>query len=81
MSSENRRNVVPNRDSGWDVKKAGAARASAHADTQAQAIARAKEIVHRAGGGEVTIHGRDGRIRGSDTVKPGNDPNPPRDRR
>lgn len=81
MSSDNRRNVVPNKDGGWDVKKADAGRASAHADTQAQAIARAKEIVHRAGGGEVTIHGRDGKIRDSDTVKPGNDPNPPRDKR
>ncbi|MDP3984720.1 MAG: DUF2188 domain-containing protein [Acidimicrobiia bacterium] len=33
------------------------------------------------GGGEVTIHGRDGRIRDSDTVPPGHDPNPPRDKR
>jgi hypothetical protein len=49
-------------------------RRSAHADTQAEAIARAKEIVHNAGGGEVTIHGRDGQIRAKDTVDPGNDP-------
>lgn len=81
MSSDNRRNVVPNKDGGWDIKKADAKRASGHADTQAEAIARAKEIVHKAGGGEVTIHGRDGKIRDSDTVKPGNDPNPPRDKK
>jgi hypothetical protein len=32
------------------------------------------------GGGELTIKGRDGLIRSKDTVAPGNDPNPPRDR-
>ncbi|MFF1530290.1 DUF2188 domain-containing protein [Cellulomonas sp. NPDC058312] len=42
--------------------------------TQADAIARAKQIVHNAGGGEVTIHGRDGQIRAKDTVDPGNGP-------
>lgn len=67
------RNVVPNPDGGWDVTGAGQ-RASAHTDTQAEAIARAKEIVHNAGGGEVSIHGRDGKVRAKDTVEPGNDP-------
>lgn len=81
MSNNNRRHVVPGQDGGWNVKKPGASRASAHADTQKEAIARAKDIVHNAGGGEVTIHGRDGKIRNSDTVKPGNDPNPPRDKK
>lgn len=77
----NRRHVVPNPNGGWDVKAPGAERASSHHDTQAQAEARAKEIVANAGGGEVRIHGRDGRIRDSDTVPPGRDPMPPRDRR
>lgn len=81
MSNQNSRDVVPNADGGWDVKAPGGARASAHTDTQADAIARAKEIVHNAGGGEVRIHGRDGKIRDSDTVAPGNDPNPPRDKK
>lgn len=81
MSNDNRRHVVPNKDGGWDVKKPGGERSSAHADTQAEAIARAKRIVHNAGGGEVAIHGRNGAIRDSDTVTPGNDPNPPRDKR
>jgi hypothetical protein len=79
--SSNNRHVVPNSDSGWDVKAPGASRASAHTDTQAAAIDRAREIVHNAGGGEVRIYGRDGQIRDSDTVAPGNDPNPPRDKR
>lgn len=77
--SKNDRHVVPNKTGGWDVRAQGSSRASAHADTQAQATARAREIVHNAGGGEVRIHGRDGKIRDSDTVAPGNDPNPPRD--
>lgn len=76
----NRRNVVPNPTGGWDVT-GGGDRASAHKDTQAEAIDRAREIVGNLGGGEVTIHGRDGRVRDSDTVAPGNDPNPPRDKK
>lgn len=79
MNNDNNRHVVPGKDGGWDVKKPDASRASAHADTQKEATARAKEIVRNAGGGEVRIHGRDGKIRNSDTVAPGNDPFPPRD--
>lgn len=67
------RNVVPSRGGGWDVT-GGGKRASAHTDTQAAAIARAKEIVRNQGGGEVSISGRDGKIRAKDTVAPGNDP-------
>lgn len=37
--------------------------------------------VVREGGGEVRIHGRDGKIRDSDTVPPGRDPHPPKDTR
>ena len=79
--SKNDRHVVPNPDGGWDVRAPGAQRSSAHEDTQAEAISRAREIVHNAGGGEVRIHGRNGQIRDSDTIPPGNDPNPPRDTR
>jgi hypothetical protein len=81
MASSNNRHVVPNPKGGWDVKASGAKRPSAHASTQAQAERRAKEIVSNQGGGEVRIHGKDGRIRDSDTVAPGHDPNPPRDTR
>jgi uncharacterized protein YdaT len=78
MSSTNR-HVVPNPDGGWDVVADGANRASSHHDTQADGIDRARQIVHNAGGGEVVTHGRDGRIRDSDTIAPGHDPFPPRD--
>ena len=81
MSNDNRRHVVPNPKGGWDVVAPGADRASAHTETQAQAEQRAKQIVQNAGGGEVRIHGRNGRIRDSDTVAPGNDPHPPKDKR
>lgn len=77
--SSNNRHVVPNPGGGWDVKKPGAQRSSSHHPTQSEAIGRAHEIVQNAGGGEVVTHGRDGRIRDSDTVAPGHDPFPPRD--
>lgn len=73
-----RRIVQPDPEGGWDVARRGGQRASAHLETQADAIARAKEIVANLGGGEVEIRGRDGRIRATDTVTPGNDPSPPK---
>lgn len=81
MARRDERHVVPNPKGGWDVKKPNASRASSHHGTQAEAEARAKDILARAGGGEVVVHGTDGRIRDSDTVPPGKDPCPPRDTR
>lgn len=78
---KNDRYVVNNPEGGWDFKRPGAERASAHFDRQADAEARAKAIVENRGGGEVRIQGRDGRWRDSDTVPPANDPNPPKDRK
>jgi hypothetical protein len=77
----NERHVVPDPEGGWNVRAPRADRASGHFDTQQQAIDRAREIVGNSGGGEIVIHDRGGRVRDSDTVPPGNDPNPPRDRR
>ncbi|WP_263055258.1 DUF2188 domain-containing protein [Curtobacterium sp. RIT-PI-V] len=74
MTNSNDRNVVPNPKGGWDVKAAGASRSSAHADTQAEAIDRGRQIIGNAGGGELNIHGRNGQIRAKDTIAPGNDP-------
>lgn len=76
---KNDRHVVKNPEGGWDVKAPGAKRASAHEKTQGAAEKAAKKIVGNAGGGEVVIHGRDGKIRDKDTVAPGNDPHPPKD--
>lgn len=73
-NSTTSRHVVPHPGGGWDVKAPNAKRASSHHDTQKQAERRAKEIVRNLGGGEVRIHGEDGRIRDSDTVSPAKDP-------
>lgn len=75
------RHVVPNSKGGWDVKAPDAKRASSHHETQRAAESQAKKVVGNLGGGEVRVHGRDGRIRDSDTVPPARDPNPPKDSR
>ncbi|MBI4295355.1 MAG: DUF2188 domain-containing protein [Chloroflexi bacterium] len=81
MARRNERHVVPNPKGGWNVENPEGSRSSSHHDTQAEAEARAKEILARNGGGEVVIHDREGKIRDSDTVHPGNDPFPPKDTR
>jgi Uncharacterized protein conserved in bacteria (DUF2188) len=80
MAPRNERHVTKHGDD-WQAIAPGADRASAIEPTQADAIDRARQIVQDLGGGEVVIHRPGGRIRDSDTVFPGNDPNPLRDRR
>ena len=63
------------------MKKAKAGRASSVHETQREAETRAKEIVENLGGGEVRLQGKSAPFRDSDTMRLGNDPNPPRDRR
>jgi Uncharacterized protein conserved in bacteria (DUF2188) len=79
--SRNERHVVPDGDGGWDVVRPGAERSSGNFTNQGDAIDRAREIVRNSRGGEVVIHRRSGVIRDSDTVPPGHDPFPPRDRK
>lgn len=69
--------VVPHKD-GWATKKEGASRAGTVTDTQKQAIERARDQAKREHV-EVVIHGRDGKVRDSDSY--GNDPNPPKDKK
>ncbi|MBU0648189.1 DUF2188 domain-containing protein [Patescibacteria group bacterium] len=64
---------------GWSAKKAGAGKAAGIFKTQLKAEKAAKIFSANSGGGEVRIHGLDGKIRDSDTVSPGRDPNPPKD--
>lgn len=74
--------VLKDKNSGeWSVKKAGSNRLSGKFDSQSNAEKAAKRFASNSGGGEVRIHGRDGKIRDSDTVAPARDPNPPKDRR
>ncbi len=60
--------VVPS-DGRWRVRKAGAARASGTFDTQAEAIARGRELAQNQKT-ELFIHGEDGRIREIRTYSP-----------
>ena len=73
--------VTKDNDSGkWNAKKAGGSKSSGQYNTQKEAEIAAKKFSHNSGGGEVRIHGLDGKIRDSDTVAPGNDPFPPKDK-
>ncbi|MBU1200239.1 DUF2188 domain-containing protein [Patescibacteria group bacterium] len=74
-------NVVTNKSGGWDAKRDNAQRLSFHAKTQREAESVAKRFSKNSGGGEVRIQGCDGKFRDSDTIPPGNDPNPPKDRK
>lgn len=62
--------VVPDRSGGWEVVQPGAKRPDSAHRTQKDAEKRAREIVTKRGGGEVLVHGRDGRIKDSDTIAP-----------
>jgi hypothetical protein len=65
----------------WAVKKGGVATPESVHRKQSGAEQQAKSTVRGLGGGEVRIQGRDGRWRDSDTVAPGRDPFPPRDKK
>ena len=69
--------VVPH-EQGWAVKGEGSQRASSVQETQQQAIDVGRQLA-QSQHSELRIHGRDGRIRDSDSY--GNDPIPPRDRK
>jgi uncharacterized protein YdaT len=69
--------VVPHKD-GWATKKEGSQRVGVTTDTQMQAIERARGQAKREHV-EVVIHGRNNKIRDSDSY--GNDPNPPKDKK
>jgi hypothetical protein len=74
------RYVQQRRDGKWELVKEDHRRASAVGNTQAEMIDRGRRVVGNAGGGELVIKGRDGRIRDKDTVARGNE-SPRRDTR
>ncbi len=67
--------VVPNPNGGWNVKGAGAKRATVHTDTKRSAVNIARNI-SRNQHSELIIHGKNGQIQSRDSH--GNDPFPPR---
>lgn len=77
MASKPRSRHVARKPDGWAVTAPKSTRASSIHATQKEAIEAAKQILRNQGGGEVRVHGTDGRIREGITVKPGNDPFPP----
>lgn len=77
MSAKKDIHVVPH-EGGWATRREGADRVGSVHGTQREAIDAARERAIRERT-EVVIHGRDGKIRDSDSY--GNDPFPPRDRR
>lgn len=66
--------VTPHPDGGWQVKGAGNSRATIRTNTQAEAIAIAREIA-RNQESELFVHGMNGQIRERDSY--GNNPYPP----
>jgi hypothetical protein len=78
--SKNDRYVVKH-GTGWAVKEGGVSTPDSVHRKQANAERAAKDTVRDLGGGEVRIQDRHGRFRDSDTVAPGNDPFPPRDKK
>lgn len=80
MSKGRDRSVSRRPDGTWANKRNDSERASSVHTTQRAAEQAARETLSNQGGGELTTMGRDGRIRSKDTIAPGNDPNPPKDR-
>lgn len=80
MSKGRDRTVYRREDGKWVNKRDDADRASSLHDTQKQANDAARQMLEHQGGGELKTKGVDGRIRSKDTIAPGNDPNPPKDR-
>lgn len=79
MSKPQDRTIIKHPE-GWANRRNGADRAEGIYSTQQAAIDAARQNLINAGGGELTVQGRDGKFRGKDTIAPGNDPSPPRDK-
>lgn len=80
MSKDNDRVVSRRSDGKWQNKRTGAKRPSTVHSTQKDAEDAAEKMLRNSGGGELTTMGKDGKIRSKDTIAPGNDPNPPKDK-
>lgn len=80
MSKENDRIVFKTTGGDWANKKTSAGKASSLHSSQKAAEDVARQMLKNQGGGELITKGRDGKIRSKDTIAPGNDPNPPRDK-
>jgi hypothetical protein len=80
MSKDRDRTISRRPDGTWVNKRNDSNRASSLHDTQKEAIDAARHMLQNQGGGELTTQGVDGTIRSKDTIPPGHDPNPPKDK-
>lgn len=80
MSKDRDRTVYQKPDGSWANKRNDASRAGSKHPTQKEAVAAAKGMLKNQGGGELTTKGVDGKFRSKDTIAPGRDPNPPKDK-
>src|SRR5262245_5476289 len=80
MSNSSGRSVYRRGVGKWVNKRNDAERAGSIHSKQKEAWDTAKNMLHHEGGGELTVMGRHGRIVSKDTIPPGPDPNPPKDR-
>jgi len=80
MSKGRDRTVSRRPDGTWKNKRNDAEKASSVHKTQKEAEQAAKGMLKKQGGGELTTKGVDGKIRSKDTIAPGKDPNPPKDK-
>ncbi len=80
MSKDQDRTVYKRDDGKWVNKRNDASKPSSLHNTQAEANKAAKEMLTNQGGGERTTKGLSGKIVSKDTIAPGKDPIPPRDK-
>lgn len=80
MSKPRGRTVFQKNDGQWANKRNDADKASSLHSTQRAAEQAARTMLKNQGGGELTTKGENGRIRSKDTIAPGKDPNPPKDK-
>ena len=80
MSKPQDRTVYQQADGQWVNKRNDASKATSLHVTQREAEQAARQNLQNQGGGELTTMGRDGKIRSKDTIPPGNDPCPPKDK-
>lgn len=80
MSKDRDRMVYKKPDGSWANERNDASRASSVHRTQKDAIDAARSMLKNQGGGELTTIGVNGRIRSKDTIAPGNDPFPSRNK-
>ena len=80
MSKGRDRMVYLRPDGNWANKRNDAGKPSTVHKTQRAAEQSAREMLRNQRGGELTTKGRDGLIRSKDTIAPGRDSNPPKDK-